>query len=229
MYNKPISKYPFTADSTMLLSNGLRIGAGVIISANLFPACGPVDYAQISFIGRDSITSSIGYIQISDPSGEYICDVGFTLDRKTYPLVGTATRMGEVCGVITATAELLPVLKSQYYPEPGAFILTPSAFMPRRTKEAVGGRLRSSDYEQITTLKFSENDFISKDGEVGLIGKEEKANDRIPVKVVKINGVEVPQSAGSVNLLSSPGSGVLIAVKNDELVVGGYRDLQSLY
>ena len=228
IHTKPKSKYPFTTNSSMLLGEGLRLGSGVVVSANLFPRCGQVDYARISYIGREHVNSNIGIVKVVDSNNDLVCTIEFSLTKAESETVGVAKRQGETCGVMVVTQEFIPLLKANYYPDKDALIFTPSAFYPRPMPTIYGGRLISAGGDEIHEIAYNNTQFkVTESGEASVIltTGEDRADYRVPIAEVTINGNPATLVDGNLNMLSKPQSAVLIDTDSDGILIGGYRDL----
>lgn len=231
MHINPISKYPFIETSNMLLSDGLRLGAGVISSAYLCLRCGKINYAQITFIGAVGDDGNQGKITVCDDNLNHLCNILFSnLNTDQKYLKGVAyDRSDNECGILIASADLKPILHSQYYPAPGEFIFTPSAtsFMP--LDNYTSGRLLNVNSEVINEIEYSDS-FILDENSTATIKKvnDDPTNERRnPVKRVYINGVGVSdgEARDGIQLVPYPGSGILVSSSDNSILLGGYRDL----
>ena len=126
------NKYPFTAGSDMQLAPGVYLGNGIVVASMLYPHCDATDYAYISYIGRVSSSFGLGRIEVSSAAGEVIAaasDISYE-NLDDYTTVTFTDKLGVVCGTLTFTKELKPILLGCYKPSPTAFVFTPSAFRP---------------------------------------------------------------------------------------------------
>ena len=118
--------HPFTADSTLKLSNGLTIPTGSVISCNLYPVTSDnVAYGYISEIKHDG---SVGILVISSANGANLCDVTFNLELGVDTLEGVATDVrGIYCGSMVVRSDWLPIFFGSYKLKSDSLKLNPSS------------------------------------------------------------------------------------------------------
>ena len=220
--------YPFIQNCSRKLNDGLVLRDGSILDILLYPPCGPVDYAQITRIGRGRRDRTTGEIEITGPGGELLCVVKFpNIDVPATQIIGTAY-YGEAipCGCVVCSRDILPILQSDYYPDYGSFVFTPSVFRPR-TNRTISGSLKDMDGNQVTDIKFKNKSadecrgFTTVDGVTSLIeclGDVE--NSEMAVLTVTVNGTRSKDGIRHLRISPSVGSPVRVDTINNELSVG---------
>lgn len=223
------STYPFVTGCSTEVSEGLHLSPGVITDCLLYPPCGKINYARIGYIGRRYVEDSEARILVVSDTGELLCSVNFdiTKDYSNSDVIGYAEdTTGKRCGVICATKELIPLLKSNYYVRDSrSLVFTPSVVRPTVTSAQLG-KLLMSDGRVVTDIGF---DFESKDFEATDLGvspvyaEDKTTPDRVPITSISVNGATV--KGKYINLLAAVGSSIRVTEDRDQIVMGGYRDL----
>ena len=227
------SNYPITATSDMSLGRGAVLGRGLILGGRLYPPCGPVNYGEITMIGRRRISDDTAHIIITADNGEIVTDVHFSLidSTDTGTLIGQGYYRGQPCGNLVISTKMLPVLKSLYRPRKGSLVLTPSVFRPQPQK-GLTGELKGIDGSVIADVLFDSAVFEDLGGGVSVKQNVLELMNPCPVSKIVVqcpDGSSEYLLAGdkcnACNITATSGSSVRLSVKGDELLIGGYRDL----
>lgn len=224
------SKYPFTYNSHLQLSDGLVLSPGVFTGALLYPRCGGFNYCYISRLGRRYRTDSVASVDISTDTGGIVAVVTFDLTDTNATLVGVGVdNSGGFCGNITAAPELKTILNSEYYVrDPYSFVFTPSCVRPQGMYQQVGGlTLVGATGGRLTSLSFGRNCTVTTDG-VGSpnIGTVSDELTTVPITEIQINNVKITnEQCHHMNICPDPGSGLRVQVVDGNIEIGAYRDL----
>lgn len=221
------STYPFVTGCSTEVSEGLHLSPGVISDCLLYPPCGKINYARIGYIGRRYVEDAEARILVVSDTGELLCSVNFdiTKDYSNSGVIGYAEdAAGRRCGVICATKELIPLLKSNYYVRDSrSLVFTPSVVRPTVASNQLG-KLLTAKGQIITAINFNSTDFKDTSGVVSpAYSVNTEAADRVPIKRIKVNGATA--EGKYINLLAEVGSSIRVVEDRDQIVMGGYRDL----
>jgi hypothetical protein len=148
-----------------------------------------------------------------------------TKDYSNSDVIGYAEdTTGKRCGVICATKELIPLLKSNYYVRDShSLVFTPSVVRPTAAAARLG-KLLMSDGRVVTDINFDSNYFKVINRVVSPAYAEDTTpSDRVPIKSISVNGATA--QGKYINLLAAVGSSIRVTEDGDQIVMGGYRDL----
>lgn len=224
--------YPFIPGCSRNLGTGLKLHNGIIVDANLSPACGNVNYAQISRLGRSTVKPGYGEIVITSDQGEIICTayINLAADSESY-IIGTAFHAEDtVCGHIVCTPAILPILRADYRPAPDSLIFTPSVFRPRPAEEGIG-KLKDKNNEPVHSIRFSpktDSEYAGfsidpNTGTVSLIVREFSEPSTVPVQTVLLKVANIDAKIKGVRhlrVIPSSGSPLRISAESGELRLG---------
>ena len=173
----------------MILANGARIGSGVIIAAFLYPRCDRTDYVYIGFMGRRDLSSQTGYISVCSSSGDILCEAAFDLTSNSDIITSEFRQDGVFCGTISATKDILAILRGRYYLKRDSLVFTPSVFHPTPVTNEVARLYYQGQY--VDSITFS-GGYIS-GGTVGevTLGSQDVSNQLDPIKRINVtNGAD---------------------------------------
>lgn len=199
--------YPFTPNSSLLISGTYRLDPSWVLGCILRPNCGDFNYAYISSINNRKM-------YITADTGELLCVVSFDASDRGGYILGTAVRNGEDCGYICCDTGMDKLVAGRHILDRDAFVFCPSVLRPRPNSEKATTNI-SVAYTAERSAAHSED--IPSFGETGL--------DRYPINWLVINGNTVGGSDAGVAIIPAPGGGIRIFREDGKIIVGARKDV----
>ena len=216
--------HPFTPDSTLMLSGGLRLPDKCVLACKLYPVTADTKATCgcISKIGRNGTT---GVVTVESDTGTFLCDIYFDLTNSDQSMHGTATDIrGMLCGHMILRHDCLPLFFGSHKPDNTALKLLPSSCMlvpieeGAQYSDAVVGVALHYNGTPVSGIVGGANHIKGADYS-GLyidLSSDESGVDKI-VRSISINGVTL---SGEHLVLLSKGGGLVIKNSNGSLSIG---------
>lgn len=229
-YNR-VSKYPFIEASSLALYRNHKLSPGVITGASIYPCVSGTSagYAYIAGISASRISEGVGVIRIYDSIvGDINTNALFRLNADSGIMEGSVIQNGNYCGVVTATADLLPLLTLNIEFEQDSFIFTPSVYHPRLVPAFSAGVAESSlmlNDHAIKSVTLDADDF---DGSGNIKAPIQSSLDAVrAITINKLNTIDAKDSG--LIVMASPGSYVRTFTDrvNSVIEIGGADDLST--
>lgn len=199
--------YPFTPNSSLIISGTYRLDPSWILGCMLRPCCGEFNYAYISSINNHKM-------YITADTGELLCVVNFdAADRGGY-ILGTAVRNGEDCGYMCCDVRMDKLVSGRYILDQDAFVFCPSVLRPRPGNKKTATNIRVA-YAAEQTAAYSEDTPTA--SETGL--------DRYPINWLVINGNTVGGADAGVAIIPDTEGGIRIFREDGKIIVGARKDV----